>query len=198
MPEIVGRWWHVWFVVSVSDPDGLCQVRCSSRFWGSRGASGPPLTSSMCVCPHLCLEGSDMWTALFSYFLIKKLSCSTGVLWCGSQVPQRKSCSDVGNSAVTIAKLGQRERGMCLAHDSLLSCAVKVWSQQDYTEVKPAWLRGGSMSPFPAAFCPEVWWWFILMLFFTDAPQRYNLVAFSVIRSIFHLIVSHPLIVIPS
>lgn len=173
------------------------------RWDAAHGSEAPvePLglpSHPLCVSAHLCLEGSDMWTARFSYFLIKKLSCSTGVLWCGSQVPQWKSCSDVGNSAVTIAKLGQRERGMCLAHDSLLSCAVKVWSQQDYTEVKPAWLRGGSMSPFPAAFCPEVWWCFILMLFFTDAPQRYNLVAFSVIRSIFHLIVSHPLIVIPS
>lgn len=34
--------------------------------------------------------------------------------------------TDVGNSGVTIARLGQRECGVYLAGDSLLSWAVKV------------------------------------------------------------------------
>lgn len=126
----------------------------------------------LCVCSHLCFEGSDV-NSPFHFHKGACLKHWAFMVWISSASVKIMFRMDrktkVGNSELTIAKLGQREY---LAHDSPLSCAVKVWSQQDYTEVKPAWLRGGSMSPFPAAFSPEAWWWFILMLFFTDAPHK--------------------------
>lgn len=85
----------------------------------------------LCVSAHICALKDQVCEQPFSFphqgaclklwaFMVRISSASVRIMF----GMDRKA--NVGNSGVTIAELGQRECGMCLAHDSLLSCAVKV------------------------------------------------------------------------
>lgn len=100
---------------------------------------------------------------------------------------------NVENAGVTIAKFGQSQHGIRLARDSQLTCAVQVWSQQDcpeplaWEEGEPAWIQ----LLYLQGLIDGVLFWCCWA--FRWLPERCHLFAFPLIKSIFCLIVSHPL-----